>query len=83
MVVMKHPDQGQLEDERVYFTYTPTAQSIFEGNQSRNLEAGTDAGLLPKCATHSWEGFPTSMGQLFRRWSLFRGFQFVASCHGN
>jgi hypothetical protein len=45
MAVMKHHGQEQLEEERVYFTYTSTSPSIIHRswgrNSGRNLEAGT------------------------------------------
>ena len=36
IVVMKHHDQTQAEEERIYLTYTFTSQSIAEGSQDRN-----------------------------------------------
>lgn len=40
IVVIKHCDQKQLEQERVYFPYISTSQSITQGSWGRNLEAG-------------------------------------------
>lgn len=39
IVAIKHCDQKQLEQERVYFPYTSTSQSITQGSWGRNLEA--------------------------------------------
>jgi hypothetical protein len=43
VVVMKHHDQKQLREERVYLAYTSTALFIIAESQGKNLEAGADA----------------------------------------
>ena len=41
--MMKHHDQKQHGEERVYLAYASTSLFIIEGSQDRNLEAGADA----------------------------------------
>ena len=36
IVVMKHHDQKQLQEERAYFTWTFITQSSIEGSRGRN-----------------------------------------------
>jgi hypothetical protein len=35
--VLKHHDQKQVEEERVYLAYTSTSLSIIKGSQDRNF----------------------------------------------
>jgi hypothetical protein len=44
---MKHHDQKQVKEERVYLAYTPTSLFIMEGSQGRNLGAGAAYSLFP------------------------------------
>jgi hypothetical protein len=50
--INSNKDRGhkQLGEERVFFTPRSEAQSITEGNQGRNLEAGADAGAMKGAA---------------------------------
>ena len=51
--VMKHHDQKQLGEERVYFTHhsynSPTKAVRVETHKGRNLEAGADAEAMEGC----------------------------------
>lgn len=40
----------KLEEERVYFAYTPGSQSVTEGSQGRKLEAGTEVEAMEDAA---------------------------------
>ena len=48
MAVMKHHDQKQVGEERVYSVYTSTAQFIIEGSQGRNPK-GQEPGSKSWC----------------------------------
>jgi hypothetical protein len=43
---MKHFEQKQLEEERIYFAYSSNSPFIVKGSQGRNLEARTDAEVI-------------------------------------
>lgn len=43
IAVIKHFDEKQLEDEKVYLLYnTPHSLSVLKGRHGRNLEAGPE-----------------------------------------
>lgn len=46
---MKHFEQKQLGEERIYFAYSSKSQFIINGSLGRNLEAGTDAEVIEEC----------------------------------
>ena len=60
IAVIKHQDQKQLGEERVYLAYTSTLKFITEGSQDRNsnrlgnLEAGADAAAMDGGAAAYW-----------------------------
>ena len=43
---MKHHDQKQVGEERVYLAYASTLEFITKGSQDRNLEAEADAEVM-------------------------------------
>ena len=43
---MKHHDQKQVGEERVYLAYASTLEFITEGSQDRNPEAEADAEVM-------------------------------------
>ncbi|EGV95223.1 hypothetical protein I79_009681 [Cricetulus griseus] len=52
--MMKHHDQKQHGEERIYLTYVSTPQFIIKGNQCRNssregTEAGADGEAKEEC----------------------------------
>ena len=61
IAVIKHYDQEQRGDKRVYFTDISTSQSILEGSQGRSLEAEAMEEVF-FLAPHS---FLTLLGYLF------------------
>jgi hypothetical protein len=74
--VIKHYDQKQLGEERVYFILS--LQSTVEGSQGRNLEAGTEAEAMEECCFlacssrlyYTTQDHPPWMASLTMSWAL-------------
>ena len=69
LAMMKHHDQKQAGEERVYSAYTFLSPFIIEEGRDRNMEAGTDAEAVQGCclsACSSWLAQPEDLGPLAR-----------------
>lgn len=67
IVVIQHPDQNQLGDERVYLAFTFLSQFIIKESQSRNLDASEELCFLVVLGC-AWSAFLYNAGPPAQRW---------------
>lgn len=56
MVVTKHHDQKESEEDRVISAHSPSARKVMAGTEDKNLEAETDT--RPQKSTPYWLAQP-------------------------